>query len=590
MDDVKIIDGAVDVINGRKYVNSVLIEELDGYDCKPYDMCYGYISGHDVNLNFIASDYTVPYLINSFGSCKIKPVILTKLVDYASDVYNAHIGIPKWFKGSRDVFYNFIFHAKDEHWKRLMTINGFPDDACDISGLSPKKLLSVMEESPLYLYSIFPELALRKDRLTVEGGSCTTQDDLLALSKLSNGTEYGKSLPVEILSMYGWCVIENKTYQCSVAVKSGEIRNFFATLKAINLNVNEEGLNEQQKSAVNSRSTRLFITGGPGTGKSFIINRYVDCLIESSIPYLVVASSAVAVDNLDNRSGFQGSTIHMARYHSYAMSKAQVIIVEEVSMVDLTCLWWIAMRAKSCKKIIFVGDKDQIPPPGGMSVISSLLSGCTTIQLTECMRRIEPIVRFELMTFASLFDNPDIAIIPYDFSLLVPLLADYYMSNVDNLIMATSNKVIDGLNININKHIHGQGMYIHIGSKVSCRKNNYTYKILNGQDFIVESVEHTNYVIRATAESRNNKAIKIPIDVFASHFTLGYCRTMHRSQGKESDSVVIIIPNVDKLLTKNVLYTALTRTRGRVIIVTNVDPSYSLPVDVLPECPIFLIR
>ena len=598
-DDVIQVDGIVEEINNIKTVDGVEICELDEYDCRTHDFCYGYISYDEINLNFVTDDYTISALIDNYNIAnKMSRTIKIKLVKYTSDSYNGHIGVPEWFKARYKTFYSFINYVREQHWERLIIINEFPKDACDISGLPPSRLLNIMAENPLRLYSDFPSLALMKDLLMPEQGGLVRQEDLNILSGLNDGDEYDESLPKNVMLMYGWEVVSDKPYRSSmikpdklyrssVIIKSGEIRNFFASLRGINLDMNTDGLNEDQKNAMLSTESRISVIGGPGTGKSFFIERYVDSLQEQGISYFVLALSAVAVDNLDRSPDFKGSTIHMARYYSYQLSTAQVVIVEEVSMVDLTRLWWIAMRAKNCRKIIFVGDKDQIPPPGGMSVISSLLGGCYVYELKECMRRIEPIVEFGSMTFRSLFNNDHIDILPYNMNVLLPLLTEYYLDCHDNLIMATTNNIVDGLNNMINKEINGRGNNIKMGSKVSCRKNDYEYKILNGQDFIVVNFDHGYYTLQSTAESRKDKLIKIPVSVFESHFTLGYVRTISRAQGKESDSVIIIIPAPDRVLTKKTLYTAITRTRGRVIICTNIAESYVLLNEELPECPIF---
>lgn len=587
-EDLIRIDGVVTIKQGKLYIGEEYYPQLQGINAVDYDLCYGYIQGDEVNVNFVISNRSIDVLIENFQITDIHRGKLKELVAYSSSIYNSCAVIPRWFKNNPQIFFNFISYVRENHWKRLLSINGFPSDACDVSGYSPSVLLEIMVSNPLSLYSIFPSLALKKDLLTINGGTLVIEEDIRKLQLISDGVDNDGTMSELSLNIYGWNVVKNKIYSNSVLSKSFEVRNFLSSLRGINITPNLDGLNQTQIKAITSRSNKLFITGGPGTGKSFIIKRYIETFQQMGIGYYVVALSAVAVDNLDDDESFQGSTIHMTKYRNTALSKAKVIIIEEVSMINLTHLWWIAMRAKLCKKIIFVGDKDQIPPFGGLSVTPSLLKGCSVIRLDECMRREEPIIKFDEMTFSSLFDNPNIIIVPYSFDIVVPLLVGYYQNNPNNLILATNNDLVDLINNGINGSINGGCYYISPGSKVSCRRNNYSYNILNGQDFIVEGFDGVEVKLIPIARSRSVNILSVPRDVFFHHFSLGYVRTIHRSQGKESENVVVILPYIDGLLTKNLLYTAITRSKSKVIICTNIHRDYDLPEVVLPECPIFI--
>ena len=164
---------------------------------------------------------------------------------------------------------------------------------------------------------------------------------------------------------------------------------------------------QQQKDAIRAAATEriLLITGGPGTGKTTILNGILSLFGQMQLKCLLAAPTGRAAKRLTEVTGEEASTIHrlleagidqntglmfFARDESNPL-KADAIIIDEMSMVDVLLLHSLLQAIPANKRIILVGDPDQLPPVGpGFPFSDMLRSGVLpTVRLTEVFRQAQ---------------------------------------------------------------------------------------------------------------------------------------------------------------------------------------------------------
>ena len=163
----------------------------------------------------------------------------------------------------------------------------------------------------------------------------------------------------------------------------------------------------QQQEAIRAAATEqvLLITGGPGTGKTTILNGILSVFGQMQMSCLLAAPTGRAAKRLTEVTGEEASTIHrlleagidpntgrmfFAKDESNPL-KADAIIVDEMSMVDVQLLHSLLQAIPANKRIILVGDPDQLPPVGPGFPFSDMLRSemLPTVRLTEIFRQAQ---------------------------------------------------------------------------------------------------------------------------------------------------------------------------------------------------------
>jgi exodeoxyribonuclease V alpha subunit len=376
-------------------------------------------------------------------------------------------------------------------------------------------------------------------------------------------------------------------------------------------------LSESQRSAVALALSSKFmvITGGPGVGKTTIINTILDILETQELKVLLCAPTGRAAKRLSEATGMEAKTIHrllefdpfvrdFRRGSSYPL-EADLVIVDEASMIDVVLMNRLLAAISSRSALIFAGDVDQLPPVGPGFVLADMIqSGALpVVRLTEIFRQAQSsmiIVNAHRINCGELpFPSPPAGATADE----VAELSDFYVvpsgSTADILrrlllvvgdriparfgmdplrdvqVLTPMNKGPLGtkalnmllqqtLNPNaLRKIVRFETTYAE-GDKVIQMVNNYDKEVFNGDIGRIVLVDEEESTLRVDYDGREVLYESGELDEIA----LAYAITIHKSQGSEYPAVVIPISLQHfTLLERNLIYTAVTRAKKLVMII-----------------------
>ena len=368
------------------------------------------------------------------------------------------------------------------------------------------------------------------------------------------------------------------------------------------------------------------ITGGPGTGKTTIIKCVLKVLEALNKSVMLMAPTGRAAKRLSDQTGASASTIHRALMSANGIlgdggkssSKnsttekfsADVVIIDEVSMVDIFLMNMLLNRLRSNTQLIMVGDKDQLPSVGAGNVLADILSsGLFSVSKLEYVYRQEH--DSLIVTNAHKINK---GIMPN----LNAKSGDFFFSEVSNpkdvadrTVQLVSERLPAFLNCDPNKiqvlapmkngeagtirlnerlasilntkaderELTTETQRFKVGDKVMHIANNYELEwkkwngkwfedgegVFNGDAGVVENINTKSGEIFVVFED-GRKATYTP-DI-RSQLVLSYAITIHKSQGSEFDACVIpMVAGNYMIMTRNLLYTAVTRAKKLVVLI-----------------------
>lgn len=397
-------------------------------------------------------------------------------------------------------------------------------------------------------------------------------------------------------------------------------------------------LSEKQKEAIKmiNENNVTIITGGPGTGKTTIIKSIIEIYKPQKYKIVLSAPTGRAAKRITETTGEEASTLHrlleigkLDEETFYKKDKeyegspidADIIIVDEVSMVDM----FIMSSLLSCiylgTKLILVGDTDQLPSVGPGSVLKDIISSekIPTVHLNQIFRQAAKskiIVNAHRVNDGEKFiqkDDPNLEENPKeDFffikennpeKILEQVLSlcngrlkkygDYdFFENIQVLTptkkgMLGTKELNKALQQELNPHRDGEpeklsmGATFRIGDRVMQTKNNYDmyWEKKDGKSLEVGNGVFNGETGTITNINEKEKNIRIKFDdekVCWYEFNdleqieHSYCVTIHKAQGSEFDVVIMVIPQAaPMLLTRNLLYTGITRAKKLLIVIGN---------------------
>lgn len=432
-----------------------------------------------------------------------------------------------------------------------------------------------------------------------------SQEDLecVALSKYYN---MEKSVAV-MLQLLDTCV-DKSNMDVDDEIKMYELLN------KITMHANQK---EAVKVAVGSGVS--VITGGPGTGKTTIVKCILQICKSMRKRTLLLAPTGRASKRLSESTGMEAMTIHRALELDYTnanmfyynnMNKLpyDVIIIDEVSMVDIQLMYYLTRALRQGTQLILVGDKDQLASVGCGNVLADILASkqFETVCLTQIYRQSGDSL---IITNAHAINNGKMPIIDNkskDFFFseqteqegVLNTIVTMCTTRIPKFLGVDSSKIqvlapmkagvigIDNINEKLQEKINPQSLskmelqldkcVFREGDRIMQITNNYerTWRkptgeigsgVFNGDIGVIAGIDiNTHQVTIDFEDGRRSVYMKPEL----SELTLSYAITIHKSQGSEFDAVVIpVLSGPPMLLTKNLLYTAVTRAKKMVVLV-----------------------
>lgn len=365
----------------------------------------------------------------------------------------------------------------------------------------------------------------------------------------------------------------------------------------------------KQKDAVRyAMDSGVFVlTGGPGTGKTTIIRAIIGMLDKLDCKILLGAPTGRAAKRLAETTGRVAKTVHrlleaqgipgedfeFGRDEENPL-EADVIILDEVSMMDINLMRHFLLAVPNGTHVILVGDVDQLPAVGPGLVLKDIIASkiCSCVALNEIFRQAgenEIVVAAHQINHGkmpNLKDSKDFIFIERETSeevsdFIEEIVSEYasqsdYSPLFDIQILSPMHKDICGtvkLNSRLQRVLNPPSpakceraygsVVFREGDKVMQTKNNYEKKVFNGDIGFIVKIEGDEIV----AIFDNEIAATYSKDEIGD-LTLAYAMSVHKSQG--SEYAMIILPIVKAhyvMLQRNLLYTAVTRAKDKVVLI-----------------------
>ena len=380
----------------------------------------------------------------------------------------------------------------------------------------------------------------------------------------------------------------------------------------------------QQLQAIREAATSglLLITGGPGTGKTTILNGILELLGRMQLRCLLAAPTGRAAKRLSEVTGDDASTIHrlleagidpatgkmfFARDEENPL-KCDAVIVDEMSMVDIQLLHSLLQAIPQGKRLILVGDPDQLPPVGpGFPFGDMLRSGCLpSVRLTEIFRQAQQSLIVMNAHRVNQGEMPELRCVTSDFffmkrnsedgvcGLIRDLCATRLPQNMgipsDQIqVLSPTRKGAVGT-VNLNRLLQAAlnppgpdkkertfGDYLfREGDRVMQIRNNYDILwkktdgsmvgagIFNGDVGVIQSIDTGSETLTVLFDDKEAEYDFTQLNELEP----AYAMTVHKSQGSEYRAVILTAWNGSPyLLSRSILYTAITRARELLVIV-----------------------
>ncbi|WP_241423472.1 SF1B family DNA helicase RecD2 [Candidatus Contubernalis alkaliaceticus] len=357
----------------------------------------------------------------------------------------------------------------------------------------------------------------------------------------------------------------------------------------------------------------LIITGGPGTGKTTTIKALIDLFEKNNLKVMLSAPTGRAARRMSEASGREAKTIHRLLEYSHQEGefrflrneenplKTQVLIVDEVSMVDLLLMYHLLKALPMGSKLVLVGDMDQLPSVGAGNVLRSLIGSgvIPVVTLDKIFRqagesliivnahRINrgefPVTNEKNKDFYFIQEeDPDkinqvildlckyriskyIKLDPLeDIQVITPMRRTLVgVENLNKLMQKSLNPSNSG-----KKEIMSGGEAFRLGDKVMQIKNNYQKEVYNGDIGRISAINSEEGELLVTyPDVIGSREVQYNFNEL-EELVLSYAISVHKSQGSEYP--VVILPLITQhfmLLQRNLLYTAITRARKLVVVV-----------------------
>jgi exodeoxyribonuclease V alpha subunit len=373
----------------------------------------------------------------------------------------------------------------------------------------------------------------------------------------------------------------------------------------------------------------LVITGGPGTGKTTIIKGIIGLLTKDGHKVTLAAPTGRAAKRMSEATGYEAKTIHRLLEIGYTENdseplfqrndsnplEADVIIIDEMSMVDILLMNHLLKAVPPGARLILVGDSDQLPSVGAGSVLKDVID-CNvvkTVRLTEIFRQAgesmitvnahrinkgeAPLINVRNKDFFLVNRNNVDSIVRTVVDLCLRRLPDTYGFDPmkDIQVLSPTKKSPAGvinLNIELQKVLNpanlkkaekaSRGYIFREGDRVMQIRNNYDIRweklenrlidgmgVFNGDMGVIYKIDDEEQSLTVLFD--DDRLVEYDYSIL-DEIDPAYAVTIHKSQGSEFPVVVMPVffgPQI--LMTRNLLYTAVTRAKKMVVLVGEED-------------------
>lgn len=368
------------------------------------------------------------------------------------------------------------------------------------------------------------------------------------------------------------------------------------------------------------------ITGGPGTGKTTIINCIADILTSHGLRMEFCAPTGRAAKRMSQAIGKEAKTIHRLlgyevkgdkasfKFNRFNTLPCDVIVVDEMSMVDVSVMYSLLSALENGTRIVLVGDKDQLPSVGAGNVLADIIrSGVVEIRyLSHIYRQSDDsliVSNAHLINHGKMPEinnkSRDFFVMPFnDLQQVADTVVELVIKRLPKFTQLPPSEIqvlgalkngiagVENLNVRLqqtlNPRVYGKqeitvGKNVfREGDRVMQTVNNYelTYTrftengmvedgmgVFNGDIGVIRKIDRSNGIMEVLFDD-NRLAAYTNADL--SDLQLAYAITIHKSQGSEFPVVVVPLVNgPPTIINKNLLYTAITRAKRAVVLVGN---------------------
>ncbi len=364
---------------------------------------------------------------------------------------------------------------------------------------------------------------------------------------------------------------------------------------------------KQREAVVNAVSSAVsVITGGPGTGKTTIINCVLFVLDAMNITSLLLAPTGRAAKRITEGCGRDAFTIHRALLNNEGGGKFEenAVIVDEFSMVDIFLFRMLLGALNDTAKLVIVGDADQLPSVGAGNVLRDLIaSGFVPVTRLEFIYRQSGQSRIALNAHA-INDGrmPELKARDGDFfyfprrtpESIADMTVELATTRITNFSGIEPSKIqvisalkagaagVNNLNARLQRALNGGDkksvkvgdITFVTGDRVMHTVNNYELEftkgvtagkgVFNGDIGIVSYVSATGDIEVLFEDGRK----VLYVGETRKQLILSYAVTVHKSQGCEFDAIVMpVVGGSPVIMTRNLLYTAITRAKKMAVLV-----------------------
>ena len=402
-------------------------------------------------------------------------------------------------------------------------------------------------------------------------------------------------------------------------------------------------LDELQKNAVISAAKKGFfiLTGGPGTGKTTTITTMIRMFEEEGLNIFLGAPTGRAAKRMSEATGYEARTIHrmlevsgrlgddddvasFARFDRNEENplECDVIIIDEMSMVDVSLMYSLLKAISPGTRLILVGDVNQLPSVGPGNVLKDILASdkFESVKLEKIFRQAQEsdivmnahkihqgqhvLLDNKSKDFFFLKRDDADTIISVMLTLVKEKMPKYVDAGISEIQVLTPTRKgllgVERLNSILQRYLNpespdkkewkGDTRVFREGDKVMQIRNNYQLEwevtgnynitiekglgVFNGDVGIIKDINEWGKTV--TVEFEEGRKVVYP---FASldELELAYAITVHKSQGSEYPAVVMpIVDGPKMLMNRNILYTAITRAKKCVTMVGDANVFYSM--------------